>query len=264
MSRCHTARGVDPLVALLAIVARSPRPVCVCAYVGGGPPLPCPVPDPDVGSGIPITSNSTHGLCYSDCLEPCYANCSSRANTTVEETCELPIEPVDYCVPPTPCLDDCGATCLDADYLNGDGGYCDAVNSSFLGYNETIFSLRITFNRTQPPGCSRNVSGNCTRELLYYNVTEYDQDVIVRPDCVRRCLDDCAARCFDQVPPPPCATCVCDGCDGCDVCGVCDACVACSVATRARARRFERLSAAARRCPASLVTHLVTPPRDPT
>ena len=104
-------------------------------------------------------------------------------------------------MPPTGCLDDCGATCLDADFLTGDGGYCSAVNSTNL-YNETIFSLRITYNRTRPPGCARNFTGNCSRDWIYYNVTEYDEDVVVQPDCVRRCLDDCTARCFDQVPAP--------------------------------------------------------------
>ena len=39
-------------------------------------------------------------------------------------------------------------------------------------------------------------------EFWVLSQKEYDEDVVVQPDCVRRCLDDCTARCFDQVPAP--------------------------------------------------------------
>ena len=71
---------------------------------------------------IPADSNSTHGLCYATCLEGCYGNCSSLANASVDEACVVPAEPVDYCIPPTGCTDDCGALCLDVTYLTGEGG----------------------------------------------------------------------------------------------------------------------------------------------
>ena len=94
-------------------------------------------------------------------------------------------------------MDDCGTLCLDPTYLTGEGGFCEPVNTTLVG-NNTVFSLPIAFNVTEPPGCSRNVSGNCSRDLLYYNVTQHEYDVVVRPDCVSRCIDACTARCFDQ------------------------------------------------------------------
>ena len=141
-------------------------------------------------------ASATPGVCFAACLGNCSVGCASGATAHVETACVPPVEVVEDCVPPGGCLDDCGDECLDATYLLGEGGYCVELNVSLMG-DATVISLPIAFNLSEPPQCSRNVSGECPRELLYYNVTEYARDVVVEPACIRQCVEDCTVKCFD-------------------------------------------------------------------
>lgn len=146
--------------------------------------------------------NDTSGLCLQQCHANCTTNCSNETSAEVSTTwCKTPSEPIDWCTPPSNCTSDCSHECLDPTLLYATDADCEATEGMKNpdGTNTSVISLPLSFNSSAPPQCSRNATGgNCSTELLYYNVTEHVRNVYVTEGCIRRCFDRCVARCFER------------------------------------------------------------------
>ena len=148
--------------------------------------------------------NDTSGACTVECMANCTQNCTGELTNAVGEIwCEPPPEPVEFCVPPPNCTSDCAHECLDPTYLITTDEECEEFRYRMNpdGTNMTVVSLPFHYNMSAPPECSRNVSlfgGNCSEELLFYNVTEHKRNLYVSEGCVRRCFTGCVERCFER------------------------------------------------------------------
>ena len=105
-------------------------------------------------------------------------------------------------MPPPECTDACAVECLDPTLLLMTDPDCEEYKYSFApdGGNMTVVSIPYSFNTSTLPECSRNMSfAECTAaDFVYYNVTEYERDILVSEGCVRRCAARCIERCFDH------------------------------------------------------------------
>lgn len=161
----------------------------------------CPLPSNHttllVGGSL---HNDTSGVCLQQCHFDCAQNCSLSMFDAVEAVwCVPPPEPLSRCEPPSNCTEDCASECLDPTMLLATDPGCEEYMQSKLqdGSNITVVSIPMTFNVSAAPACSRNQS-NCSLEYIYYNVTEFERDLLVSEGCVRRCASRCVARCFDR------------------------------------------------------------------